>query len=148
LATRREQGIPIWQGFAKGKLGHVGSELALMLEGHKSLSVFYDIVEDEAAFERHVLEGRFVKAEETFDLAIDPATGAIDRRAGKPFQIRCVLYALESERWRLNAMLFALRATYAFGAYNDRGLEILKSMLLDYTAEEIVEYHRLGSEGE
>jgi hypothetical protein len=73
---------------------HEGRELDLMLTGEKPLAMFCDVVPSpyewpDAAFEPHVMSGRFVK--------MDIITNTPD---GK-YQVRYLYFALPQEAWRI-----------------------------------------------
>lgn len=122
------------------KESHVGRELELMLVGNKPLAMFYDNpdlerderIVPEIQFGEHVKIGRFVKAELTFEAAVDP-------RTHKPIRVRYVLYALTSEQWRINAMQLVLEATFKMGRA-DEGLDRIRGALLGHNSDEIDDF--------
>jgi hypothetical protein len=114
---------------------HEDRELELMLAGEKPLAMFTEvwpvesgfIPEDE--FLPHVRAGRIIMRE-----AFEPAPAV----EGGPenLQIRCVLYALPDEAWRIDAMLL-LRRVYATQGGWDEGLERMIGSLLGYSQSDI-----------
>jgi hypothetical protein len=110
---------------------HTGKELQLMLERRKPLSMFYDDerIIPEVAFGKFVELGQFSKAERIFDLAYDP-------RLGRNRRVRYVLYCLNGEEWRFEAMWLVLRAVRNTLMY-DEGLDRMTGYLLGYTDDEI-----------
>jgi hypothetical protein len=114
---------------------HTGRELEMMLAGIKPLAMFENTDSEpneeiipERTFDRYVEDGRFLKKDFTFDLAINPTTS-------KPVKIRYVLYALASEGWRLEAMQLLLETVVRMGSIEEV-LDRMMGSLLGYSHEE------------
>lgn len=114
---------------------HEGRELELMLAGEKPLAMFTEVrpiengVVPEDEFSPLVRDGRIIMCE-TFEPA--PPIASIPEK----LQIRCVLYALPGETWRIEAMLL-VRSVYANHGGWDEGLERVIGKLLGYSEADI-----------
>jgi hypothetical protein len=114
---------------------HEQRELELMLAGEKPLAMFTEVWPVESGFipeddfRPHVHAGRMIMRE-----AFEPAP-AIGNRP-ENLKIRCVLYALPNEAWRIDAMLL-LRSIYARQGGWDEGLERMIGSLLGYSQADI-----------
>lgn len=115
------------------KMQHTGNELALMLEGQKPVSMFYEddstpsseSIIPESLFDQYVDKELFTKDSVKFDLAVDP-------RTNKPITIRYVFYCVQGEQWRIKALKLVLRIMIHMGRA-DEGIDRIIGSLLGYT---------------
>jgi hypothetical protein len=117
---------------------HTGRELEMMLSGLKPLAMFYGGVDPderivpEKQFSPYVDSGEFVKKEFVVKLAQDP-------RTNKPVEVRYVLYSIQSEQWRIDAMRLAIKTMIDMGGA-DEGLDRMMGFLLGDASEEIEKF--------